>query len=60
MPWGDSGGMTPSQTRPVKVKQFLPTTSLLPAWRHDGREISVMQCDKGYCTVDIWSAAVKR
>jgi Tol biopolymer transport system component len=43
-----------------EAKQLSPATSLAPEWRPDGREIKVMQCDKGYCTIDIWSAEGKR
>jgi hypothetical protein len=34
-------------------KRIAPPTSLLPEWSPDGREIKVMQCDKGYCTIEI-------
>ena len=43
-----------------EAKQFSPATSVGPQWRPDGREVKVMQCDQGYCTVDIWSAEGKR
>ena len=41
-------------------KQLSPAPSQYPEWRRDGRELKVMQCDKGYCSVDIWSADGKR
>jgi Tol biopolymer transport system component len=34
-------------------KRIAPPTSLNPEWSPDGREIKVMQCDKGYCTTEI-------
>ena len=42
------------------ARPFAPATSYTPEWRPDGRELKVMQCDKGYCTIDIWSAEGKR
>ena len=34
-------------------RRITPPTSLSPEWSPDGREIKVMQCDKGYCTIEI-------
>ncbi|MBA3645869.1 MAG: PD40 domain-containing protein [Gemmatimonadaceae bacterium] len=36
-------------------KRVAPPTSLSPEWSKDGRELAVMQCDHGYCTMDILS-----
>ena len=34
-------------------RRIAPPTSLNPEWSPDGREIKVMQCDEGYCTIEI-------
>jgi TolB protein len=41
-------------------RQLAPPTSFGPEWTRDGREISVMQCDRGYCAIDIRTPDGKR